>query len=726
MNGSTITEYDPVLEDAEHRYFVTAEIFRDARLRLPSVVALKVGNREYYPLSAVPGLIAKFDRRRQLLEIQAPAEAFVRSSLDARDVAASQPQLSEPGVFLNHEIQYSRNTQAGAFAGQVEAGLFSRLGVVTTRLTSSNLAHGASLIRQDTQLTRDLPSRRASLAIGDSVSASNSWANQVYFAGVRYASKFSTQPGFLAYSLPSLSGLAVQPSVVDVYVNNVKTLSNNVDTGPFSISNVPVISGKGDIQMGVTDALGRQQVVSQQYVSTSQLLRKGVSEYTYEAGTPRMNMGTASFGYRSFFAEGTHRYGLTELLTIEGRAELGLDNQTAGGGFVAGIPGFGTVGGGAAAGQGHGRSGALVYADFSCPARVWNFSGHYQASSDGFRQLGLLASERPYSQIIQANMSRSIGSRMNVGAGYLRRDGRTDTSTRGPFASFDVRLGAATLSVSGTYSTMKGRQYGLSMSLVIPLGHRTTAVSSGSYSRDSGHATYEVHRNLGIEPGYGYRFRRNTFDNSALDASVSYQNEQGAYTVETGRSNGQTSVRAYERGSLTFLHGHLLASRWLNDSFAVIDVPGRKNVAVYVNNHLSGRTNRRGSLLVPRMVAYDQNVIRIDDKDVPLDSSADIGERTVIPYPRSGLYMKFTAEPIIGATIRLVTPDGKPVPLGASASLKGESVAYLVAMRGEVFVSKMQYPAVLTVEWEGGQCTAEIPGPAPKEPLPRIGPITCK
>jgi outer membrane usher protein len=726
VNGKTVAEYEAILEAAPSRYYVTAEFLNGARLRLPPVAPLKVGGRDYYPLSAIPGLVVKLDRGRQLLDIQTPPEAFVSSSFDAPGTRAEKSQSSEPGLFLNHDFQYFRSISGGTASGLVEAGFFSRLGVLTTRYTSTDLTQGRAILRLDTQFSRDFPERRATLTIGDSISAGNPWARQVYFAGVRYASKFSTQPSFVPFALPSLTGLAVQPSVVDLYVDNVKMLSQRVNTGPFSISNVPILSGQGQVQMVVTDVMGRQQVITQPYIATSQLLKKGVNEYAYEAGTLRQNMGRTSFGYRSFFAEGTHRYGVTDNFTVEGRAELALDNRTAGGGFTYAVQPLGIISGGVAASYTDGRAGNLIYAGFSHPTRHMYYSGQYQASSVGFRQIGLLRSQKAPGQIIQANAGRSFGSRINVGVGYLRRDGRTEPSSEGPTASIGLRLGRAYLSVGGTYSLLQDHQYSVTMCLSIPLGERTSASSVGNLTKDGGSASYEVQHSLPVGPGYGYRIRANSFDRNALDAGFSFQDGQGTYTVEASRSLGQNSYRLYETGSLVFLHGHLMRTRWLNDSFAVVEVPGQKGVDVFVNNQSIGRTNSSGVALAPWMVPYDRNLVRIDDSAVPLDAALDLSERTLVPRPRSGLYIKFDAERIEGATIVLNMPNGTPVPLGAMVTVNGRPAQYQVASRGEVFVSPMEYPAVLTVRWDERQCTATVPGAAPKEPLPRIGPLVCQ
>lgn len=60
------------------------------------------------------------------------------------------------------------------------------------------------------------------LVVGDSISAGEMWGRSMYFAGVQYESKFSTQPGFLPIALPSVAGQATAPSTIDIYVNTAE------------------------------------------------------------------------------------------------------------------------------------------------------------------------------------------------------------------------------------------------------------------------------------------------------------------------------------------------------------------------------------------------------------------------------------------------------------------------------------------------------------------------
>ncbi len=71
----------------------------------------------------------------------------------------------------------------------------------------------------------------------------------------------------------------------------------------------------------ITDALGRQQVLSQPYYSGTSLLRQDLAEYSVELGSVRQDYGTRSFGYGDMIGVASYRRGLTDTLTGGTRAE---------------------------------------------------------------------------------------------------------------------------------------------------------------------------------------------------------------------------------------------------------------------------------------------------------------------------------------------------------------------------------------------------------------------
>ena len=102
--------------------------------------------------------------------------------------------------------------------------------------------------------------------------------------------------------------------------------------GPFTIDRVPTITGAGQMQVVVTDALGRQQVIAQPYYTGPTLLRAGLSEYSFEAGAIRSDYGLPQQRLRRLRAAGTYRRGFSDSVTAEVHAE-----GQAGGASAAGV-----------------------------------------------------------------------------------------------------------------------------------------------------------------------------------------------------------------------------------------------------------------------------------------------------------------------------------------------------------------------------------------------------
>jgi len=727
VNGIAVSDSEPVLELEPRRLFVPTGIFRLGRLRLPAERPTHVSavGLDYYPLDSIAGVHYAVDPGTQTLDITVPASAFTGTLVDGLDNVRTVATRPDPGLFLNHDFQILHSGSQKTLSGLLEAGFFSRLGVLTAQYAGADLLYHFRPVRLSTQFFHDYPQSMTTLTIGDSFSAVSPWARTVAYAGVRFASKFATQPSFIPAPLPALAGQASQPSTVDVYVDNVKRLSQPVAAGPFAIQNVPVISGQGEIRMVVTDVLGRQQVISESYIRASNLLRAGVSDFTYEAGTLRLNYGIKSNAYRSFFADATYRRGITDTFTVESRAETQIGTETVGLGAIYALLNVGVLRGGLAASLDGGRAGQLLYVGYSRSQRTFGFATQMQMASENFRQVGLDDEQKATQLLFQAQISKSAGRLGTVAAGYLRRDGRTESNVQALTASLNLRLRRAFLNIGGTYSLLSPRPYGLTVSLLLPLGERTIVMASGDSSPTARDASVEVSRSIPLGPGYGYRVRTSDLDDRKQEAAFYYQNNSGYYGVEAQQGNS-TSVRLLERGSFVLLHRHLLLSRWLTDSFGVVEVPHAKGIPVYVNNQELAKTNGRGWALLPWLVAYNRNSIRLDDSALPVDVTVDLEERMVVPMARSAVFIRYRPATVGGATLVLQSAAGRALPQGALVTVNANPAAYEVQLRGEVFVIDIQYPARIHAAWEGGKCEVRIASPPANTPVPKIGPLTCK
>ena len=130
--------------------------------------------------------------------------------------------------------------------------------------------------------------------------------------------------------------------------------------------------------------------------------------------------------------------------------------------------------------------------------------------------------------------------------------------------------------------------------------------------------------------------------------------------------------------------------------------------------------------MLPLLTPYVPNTVRLDDQGVPIDMQINLAEKQIVPMPRTGVYVKFSAEKAQGALLVLTTEDGKPVPLGAEVTANGSSHEDMVALHGEVFIEEIELPGHVKVSWTGHQCEVDVPAGPENEALPRVGPLVCK
>src|SRR5581483_1819563 len=421
INGRPAGDFAHLVQ-MEDKLYAPADLITQWRLHIPSGNTVTVGGQTFYNLNTLPGVTWQVNNAEQILALSVPTSNFLQTTLNASYQDMPEASRPNPGLFLNHQLVFSHLDRTSALAGLFEGGFFSKLGVMTSRFADTNFYSAIRPIRLDTKFVREFPHQMATLTIGDSISAINPWSRQVTYGGIRWASDFSTQPTFVPVVLPNLSGTASQPSTVDVFVNGVRTSRQQVDPGPFAIQNVPIITGQGQVQMVVTDILGRQQVVTQSYISARELLRPGVNEYTYEAGSLRRNFGITNGQYGAAFLEGTQRHGFTNNFTLDGRVEVTGKQQTAGIGAEYGILPFGIIGGGFAGSHSDFGAGGLGYVVLQRRARHLGYSGTLQVASSNFQQLGMINGERAPRLQAQFQITEALGNRGAFSVGYLRQE----------------------------------------------------------------------------------------------------------------------------------------------------------------------------------------------------------------------------------------------------------------------------------------------------------------
>jgi outer membrane usher protein len=708
----------------------------------------------YYELGRAAGFTITVDEARQQASLGFGAEAFAPSVLRAAPDRRVAPQPPPGlGAFLNYEFFGTHRAAdtlpaSSNLDGVAEVGAFNTLGVLTSQWLGRNLTAeddafqatpgAARGIRLETALTRDLPDSMQTLRLGDGVGAAGLWGRPVRYGGLRWHRNFSTQPGFVTLPRPALRGETALPSVLDIYVDGMRRQSLDVPPGPFVVEDLPVISGQGEVQVVVRDLLGREQVVSESYLTGAQLLRAGLHDYSYEAGFVREQFGVLSDEYGDPFVAGTHRYGFDDAFTGEARVEAGKDSITAGLGGALALPGIALVSNAFALSHSDAGDGALdVLTVQHSSRRGLSLGARLQAASRHFTQAGLAPGASVPRRSFSANLGYGIRPLGRLGLAYVNRD---DVGLLQDFeavtASYHVTVRRLSLSLYLIDRKRPQQEYAGGVTLGLPFGRRDTG-STGYRHRETdaggwasqGYA--RLQRNLPQQEGWGYRVLVGQDQGDTLDAvtrgeaGVGLNARYGSYGLEAASYDDVETYRATVSGGLGTLGGHAFASRKLTRSFAVVEA-GAPDIDLLLNNQVSARTGADGVAVLPYLQPYQDNRVVIDATNVPLDVEVRSGEFRAVPYYRSGVLVPLDARRTRSALLVRRLPNGSPLPAGATGRLGPAGEASPVAKGGKLFlVGLAAKDNAVDVRWNHSRCVVTFDFPAGDPVQPQIGPLAC-
>jgi outer membrane usher protein len=723
-----------VLRGPSGEFFLEESDFRRLRLAPASAPYLHDGHR-YFDPTAIHGCTVSVDEALQRAVIHVPADNLETTHVSAADRRHPDITPALPGAFLNYQLSAQQVAGRNTGGAYTELGLFAGAGVLTSTAVTRYGFDEQPLVRLDSTYTRDFPATLNTVSLGDAISDPGSWGNAVRFAGVRWSRNFGLRPDLLTTPLLATAGTATVPSTVDVFVNNQLVTSNQLPAGPFVIDRLPTVSGTGDVSVVVRDALGRQQVVTQSFYSSTSLLAPGLSQYSLNLGRIRNDYALASDHYGPLLGEANYRRGITEYFTLEGHAEyLAGQAHAAGLDAALGLGKFGVVNATAAAGGDINGSGIYSGLGFEHRGGYFSFVANSSWVEGGFAQVGAPSS---FSQRMkQRNLLQSgfaLGRLGSLSAAYVGESYRASPTQQTVSLTHSIgfgRAGTLNFTLSRTHTApqySEAAQYSTSVYLifVVPLDNRRAASLTSIGGSGSGAPADELIASLTESPpagpGSGYRLSASSAGNYEADWRQQFRDVD--IEVEAARNQGMDGRSAYLSGALTLLDGRIDPTRIVNGSFAMVDVAGLADVPVYVENQLIAHTDADGRALLYNLRPYEANRISIAPEELPLDTTIAATSMVLAPPYRSGVIARFPVERVRDGTFRLVTPDGEPLPVGATVNLRG--ALFPVVHGGLVYVTGYDHGMAAEATWPGGHCRFRLPPPTPDEPMPDMGTIRC-
>jgi outer membrane usher protein len=721
----------PVLVFEENVY-LAPEVFADLRFRLPDVPAFRYQNARYYPLDAHAGTGHRIDERMQVLEISIPAKHMVRTRIRRGASAQSKFPPSGYGGFLNYDLlgEYLSDSDDYVAGGAFELGVFAGDIVGITSHVIRDATDRREHIRLDSTIVRDYPEARLTLRFGDSISRGGQWGRPVRFGGLQMATNFATQPQFVTFPTATLSGDSALPSSIDVLVNDSQRFSRDLAAGPFTIEDLPVVTGAGEVTAVVRDVLGRETVITQPYYTSPRLLRRRVHDFSFEAGFLREQFGAESYWYDDTpFFSGTYRYGYSDNLTGEAHVELAGKRQAFGVSAASPVGTYGVVSGSVAGSQHPSGPGGLLQLGFERVARDISVTAFGRLTTGrNYTDFGVDDTLRTPDAETRLRLGIPFGKAGILSTSYTFRAFDDDEDLHIVSSSYSLgvpNVGRLSLSALSTFGL--SRETVVALHLTVPLGSRSSA-SAGLQARKGGDLlkTLEARHVAPLEGGFGGAASVSDDGFTRARGEVSYTSGYGVLSAAASHIDGENGVRLNAVGGLAVADGAVFASRRIDNSFAVVSVPGRSGVGVYSENRLVGTTDSNGRLLLHNLRAYEPNRIGIEPRDLPVDAEVGRTSATVAPRFRSGITVEFPVEASTSARLTIRLEDGSKVPPGATATLNDASEGVPVGFDGEAVLRGVSHGDRVTVDTGEALCAFTLDVEIPAQPMADLGTFTCR
>jgi len=710
-------------------------------------------------LDELVGLAYRYDEATQQIFITVTDELRARREL----VASGQPKeviaaRTDYGAVLNYDL-YAGTTSGewlprsyvyNGGSATIDGRMFSPFGTLSqTGILRNSFASRFDALRLDTTWTYSDQDSMTTYRAGDEISGALTWTRPIRIGGLQAQRNFGLRPDLVTLPLPSAVGSAAVPSTVDVFVNNVRTSSQEIESGPYRISNVPAVTGAGSARIVLHDASGRETVTNMPFYVSPKLLAAGLYDFSLEAGMPRLSYGTTSDTYaHNFVTSGSGRWGVLDWLTLEGHAEAGAGLVNVGAGASMRTGNFGVASAALTTSHYSGAFGFQTYLAYETAFKGISVQFSTQRTFRAYDDLASVTARLftpglpdpqvllggigvaapllspvlplgplPASLWFSARAPRAL-DRISIGLplpfdvsslsiSFIHLEDARGRLSNILSTSWSRPLPFGATAFATAYADFSDRKNcGIFAGFSIPLGGGALGSSAVSRDRNGTNVATDAVKPLGQQPGsYGWRVHDSEGAIPDRSAAAAYRSSYARTEIGVRQVDRGARATAEVEGSVVSMGNGVFFANRIDDAFAVVDtgVPG---VEVFHENRPVGFTDANGVALITGLRSYQKNKIAIDTRNLPVDAEIATTQDVVAPADRSGVRVNFAVKTDTKSALLVVSgPDGKPLPAGTAGKIEGGE-DFVVGYDGRAYVKGLVPENTLSATLPTGECHA--------------------
>jgi len=713
-----------VLETGDHDVLILLEDWEKWHIcPLPEkAILLQENGATYLSLNSLhPDVRFSIDRQRSTLKITINPSWFQDiQRVDFADRAAEDSfPIQANALTVTYHLLHTKQHDGNLFNLPVEMRMNVGKLLGESGVGYRRAADGATEItRMSSSITYDHLSSLHRYTVGDAQATSGELGGSVAIGGISLSKNFALSPYLVTSPQLRLTGLLETSSQISLYWEDMLICQENFAPGRFELLNVPVLAQNGDATMVIKDAYEQETTTPISFHRSSKLLKPGIQAYNYHLGLQRRHITEESFDYADLTFVGSHRIGISNVLTAGMHGEADRDVVNIGINATV-LPMRRSEFESALAFSHDNNNGRSGYAAIA--AYTYSNGRHFNANlmgryfSPDYANLSCSNDEEHASRLaLSINLTIQPPLVGSWAASWSLSDRYGAGSENTVMLSY-YRTLWHNLSLNALFKRNEatdGTHYEHAVGIRFSPGRNRSSHIEYRNAKDSSMMSVRYGKNPSGRFGSGYEVvldaQQNTPHVWARSGEASWQHygQRGNYALTYRFHDEQQYVwNVSADGSVSWINHSWHFSPPLYESFAMVTVDGLSGIPIKLENQEIAKTDRNGEALISGLSAYSSNTLAVDVARLPFGVQMAEFEKSVVPSYKSGGIVTFAAQrgKEVEGRLFIVENDVKmPVEnMPFIIMVDGEAKELFTASNGDFYIEYLplgQYAATLLRE----------------------------